>query len=570
MRLRNGTFLTLLLFCLCAFLSLSWYAALSGQKGDVVDVYQREFLALRDRLHAAEQESLKRSKELNLVLDEIKKAVSERQALRDGDGNRTWGRLTEDPRLKPWNGSHRHVLHLPTVFHHLPHLLAKESSLQPAVRVGQGRTGVSVVMGIPSVRREVHSYLTDTLHSLISELSPQEKEDSVIVVLIAETDSQYTSAVTENIKALFPTEIHSGLLEVISPSPNFYPDFSRLRESFGDPKERVRWRTKQNLDYCFLMMYAQSKGIYYVQLEDDIVAKPNYLSTMKNFALQQPSEDWMILEFSQLGFIGGPCREKGSRRSSTAHSGPSPPGKMFKSLDLSLIVEFILMFYRDKPIDWLLDHILWVKVCNPEKDAKHCDRQKANLRIRFKPSLFQHVGTHSSLAGKIQKLKDKDFGKQALRKEHVNPPAEVSTSLKTYQHFTLEKAYLREDFFWAFTPAAGDFIRFRFFQPLRLERFFFRSGNIEHPEDKLFNTSVEVLPFDNPQSDKEALQEGRTATLRYPRSPDGYLQIGSFYKGVAEGEVDPAFGPLEALRLSIQTDSPVWVILSEIFLKKAD
>lgn len=34
MRLRNGTFLTLLLFCLCAFLSLSWYAALSGPKGE--------------------------------------------------------------------------------------------------------------------------------------------------------------------------------------------------------------------------------------------------------------------------------------------------------------------------------------------------------------------------------------------------------------------------------------------------------------------------------------------------------------------------------------------------------
>lgn len=34
MRLRNGTFLTLLLLCLCAFLSLSWYAALGGQKGE--------------------------------------------------------------------------------------------------------------------------------------------------------------------------------------------------------------------------------------------------------------------------------------------------------------------------------------------------------------------------------------------------------------------------------------------------------------------------------------------------------------------------------------------------------
>lgn len=38
----------------------------------------------------------------------------------------------------------------------------------------------------------------------------------------------------------FPAEIQSGLLEVISPSVHFYPDFSRLRESFGDPKERVR------------------------------------------------------------------------------------------------------------------------------------------------------------------------------------------------------------------------------------------------------------------------------------------------------------------------------------------
>lgn len=35
---------------------------------------------------------------------------------------------------------------------------------------------------------------------------------------------------------------------------------------------------------------------------------------------------------------------------------------------------------------------------------KHCERQKSSLRVRFRPSLFQHVGLHSSLAGKIQKL----------------------------------------------------------------------------------------------------------------------------------------------------------------------
>ena len=67
-------------------------------------------------------------------------------------------------------------------------------------------------------------------------------------------------------------------------------------------------------------------------------------------------------------------------------------------------------------------------------------------------------------------LQDKDFGKQTLHKGHANPLAEVTTSLKTYQHFTLEKAYLGEDFFWAFTPVSGDFIRIRFFTPVRIER----------------------------------------------------------------------------------------------------
>ena len=39
---------------------------------------------------------------------------------------------------------------------------------------------------------------------------------------------------------------------------------------------------------------------------------------------------------------------------------------------------------------------------------------------------------------------------------------------------------------------------------------------------------------------------------------------GMFQNGIAEGEVDPSFGPLEAFRLTVLTDSPVWVILSEV------
>uniref|UniRef100_A0A3Q3FRA0 Uncharacterized protein n=1 Tax=Kryptolebias marmoratus TaxID=37003 RepID=A0A3Q3FRA0_KRYMA len=111
--------------------------------GDVVDIYQREFLALRERLHSAEQENLRRSKELNLVLEEIKRAIAEKQALRDI--NRTWSSLSEETRLKLWNvSSSKNVLQLPSIFHHLPHLLNREDSLQPAVHLGQGRTGGKV------------------------------------------------------------------------------------------------------------------------------------------------------------------------------------------------------------------------------------------------------------------------------------------------------------------------------------------------------------------------------------------------------------------------------------------
>ncbi|XP_041055115.1 alpha-1,3-mannosyl-glycoprotein 4-beta-N-acetylglucosaminyltransferase A isoform X2 [Carcharodon carcharias] len=536
MRLRNGTVATALVF-VTSFLSLSWYTAWQNGKEKLV-AYQHEFHALRERLRVAEHRTLQRSSELNGVLEQFKRIVAASNGSKEALSN-----FSDDAKKLLKDLTNKNALQVPNIFHHMPHLLDSEESLQPAVQVGLGRTGVSLVLGIPTVKRKVKSYLAETLHSLLDKLSSEEKLDCVIVVFIGETDLDHVHSVLDSLEKEFSTEISSGLIEVISPPIAYYPDLTNLKETFGDSKERVRWRTKQNLDYCFLMMYAQKKGIYYVQLEDDIVAKDHYFSTMKNFALQLSSEDWMVLEFSQLGFIG----------------------KMFQSPDLNLIVEFILMFHKEKPIDWLLDHILWVKVCNPEKDAKHCERQKSNIRIRFRPSLFQHVGLHSSLAGKIQKLTDKDFMKPLLHKMHVNPPAEVSTSLKVYQGHSLDKAYLGEDFFWGITPLAGDYILVKFDKPLNIDRYLFHTGNTEHPGDLLLNTSVEVLPYKD--SGSELLQE--TKESRYKRTEDGFFRIGRFANGVAEGAIDLRLNPITAIRLSVLQDSNVWALLDEIQLKKA-
>lgn len=43
---------------------------------------------------------------------------------------------------------------------------------------------------------------------------------------------------------------------------------------------------------------------FFLQLEDDVVAKPGFFSVMKAYADEQKENDWILLEFSALGFIG--------------------------------------------------------------------------------------------------------------------------------------------------------------------------------------------------------------------------------------------------------------------------
>lgn len=74
----------------------------------------------------------------------------------------------------------------------------------------------------------------------------------------------------EQLSKEYRYETESGLLEVIVPPSEFYPDFSNMTllvdEIFHDPPSRVKWRTKQNYDYSYLMTYSQKKGKYYLQV----------------------------------------------------------------------------------------------------------------------------------------------------------------------------------------------------------------------------------------------------------------------------------------------------------------
>ena len=68
--------------------------------------------------------------------------------------------------------------------------------------------------------------------------------------------------------------------------------------------------------------------------------------------------------------------------------------------DLDRLVSFLLLFYKEHPVDILFNH--WISLMAPEKPRK-------DQPIRRVPGLFQHIGVHSTLANKTQTLRDSTF-----------------------------------------------------------------------------------------------------------------------------------------------------------------
>ena len=537
----RSVLVTIVLVC-----TIFWVALFSKEDRSYDHILQVKFAALQDKLEMSETLNKEKDHNLNVIRNQFNyflRTVSQNSTI-----NRSLSDLMSQELQELFHGSHSQnstdgnqqatSLHLPSIFTYLPHLTGHSESLKPKYYLSKNRYGASIVIGIPTIKREKISYLSSTLKSLVDGLSAVERKDCLIIVFVAEPyNEEFVESIGRQVQTSFPKHVESGLIEVISPSAEFYPNLDDIPLTYGDTPERVKWRTKQNLDFSFLMLYARTRGIYYVQLEDDVLAKPGYLTIMKTYAQQQSQKDWILLEFSSLGFIG----------------------KMFKSSNLPIVVEFFLMFYKDKPIDWLLDYLLAVKVCNPEKDLKHCNRMKQEVRVRFKPSLFQHIGMQSSLKGKVQKLKDRDFGKHMLFRVHVNPPAEIKTSLTTYLKFNINKAYIGQDIFWALAPKLDDYIEIILKTPVALDEILFRSGKADHREDKFYNASLQVIP----------LNYNDPLKSRTKKTKDGYYQLGEFDKeGFVHVKLEPDVGKISKVRIQVHTASENWVIVSEIYLKQ--
>lgn len=315
-----------------------------------------------------------------------------------------------------------------------------------------------LTIGIPTVRRNKTSYFFESLDSLLNSTTEKQTSEIIIVIFLADFNTTWKSDMFNKIQRRYPTLVKDNTIQVIQAYKDFYPPLDNLRHTFNDSEARTKWRSKQNVDYAFLWMYCAGLSKFYMQTEDDVLIVNGYIDIIKDFILQQ-KEDWWSLEFSQIGFIG----------------------KVFHSDHLEKLAKTILLFYDTQPVDFLFMY------------ANYLNLQ--NHRIIRRPTIFRHIGYHSSLPGKVMEADDKYFDddvKKVIKGD--NPSAKLFTTLRISPDFPLEQSYLPTDgYFWAHSsPNANDTLHILFDKPQKLKRIVVLTGSRGHPNDILENARMEA------------------------------------------------------------------------------
>ncbi|NXJ95537.1 MGT4C acetylglucosaminyltransferase, partial [Corythaixoides concolor] len=371
-----------------------------------------------------------------------------------------------------------------------------------------------LAVGLASVRRPRGYYLPATLESLFKQSTEEELKEMVVVVHLADTDTRWNARVAADIARKFARHILLGRLLLIHAPHEFYPTLEGLKRNFNDAEERVKFRSKQNVDYAFLFAFAANLSSYYLMIEDDVWCAKSFLTTIRKALVSREGSNWATLEFSKLGYIG----------------------KLYRSSDLPLLARFLLLFYQEMPCDWLLVHF---RLLLTQKDV-----------IRFKPSLFQHMGLYSSFQGTVNRLEDDEFQADALDLPD-NPPAALFTSMAVFENYEPLKAYsTAEGYFWGKDPAAGSTFSIVFRQPVRITRVRVRTGSKERQGDFLHAGVLEL--------GRQRSADGRDCSA--------YTTMGTFEKGTLErrGLERSVPGPVECVRIRVTRDQSEWLIIQSI------
>ncbi|XP_078452869.1 alpha-1,3-mannosyl-glycoprotein 4-beta-N-acetylglucosaminyltransferase C-like [Lampetra fluviatilis] len=321
-----------------------------------------------------------------------------------------------------------------------------------------------LAIGLCSVKRKHEPYLIDTLRSIFEQSSSTELQQMVVVVHLCDFNMAWCEMTARLITKMFPSHVLAKRLLLIHAPEEIYPSLEGLKANYNDPPDRVRFRSKQNADYSFLLSFCASLADYYLMLEDDLKCAKNFFTTIQKAIASRQNTYWVILEFSRLGYIG----------------------KLYHSHDLPTLAQFLLLFYQEMPCDWLLTHFRVILT--------------QNNPINFKPALFQHMGLYSSFKGGRNELKDGDF-QESTANVADNPAATFHTNIKVFEDYRPEKAYSTESgYFWGKTPVAGDYFTLKFVKPQKVDAIEVLTSSVDRKNDGLKAGYLEVGSHTKEQS----------------------------------------------------------------------
>jgi alpha-1,3-mannosylglycoprotein beta-1,4-N-acetylglucosaminyltransferase C len=297
-----------------------------------------------------------------------------------------------------------------------------------------------------------------TLDSIVNCTSKQQFSEIFIVILLADFNVTWRLEMASIIKDRYTTVMTNGTIQVIEAPIEFYPPLDNLQHTYNVSQLKRKWRSKQNVDYAFLWLYSKDLSTYYIQIEDDIQTVPGYINIIKQFISSQ-NGDWTCLEFGELGFIG----------------------KLYPTKYLERLAKTVLMFYEEQPVDFIYHYF---NILNLQR-----------RRIIRRPTIFQHVGYHSSLPGKVQTLTDKYFpdNDQKVIKGD-NPPAKIVTTFRTSPDYPPEAAYSATDgYFWVQSSSRVHHLFYVLFkEPVVIEKVIVLTGSKAHPHDKIQDAKLDV------------------------------------------------------------------------------
>ncbi|GIX68360.1 alpha-1,3-mannosyl-glycoprotein 4-beta-N-acetylglucosaminyltransferase C [Caerostris darwini] len=378
----------------------------------------------------------------------------------------------------------------------------------------------NLVIGIPTISRRKENYLHQTLQSVIDSMDSTESSNVTILVLFVDTDPDLRRKRAKETAYRFTSSVKSGLLLLYQILPEFYPQMSITRRTYNDSIERIKWRSKQVLDFAFLLMHSQNLSEYFLILEDDVVTTPHFITSIQKFVKERDSSDWVSLTFSSFFIIG----------------------RLFKNKDLHKLREFLVLFHLEKPVDLLIMQFLDLLV--PSK----------TIVTRRIPGLFQHIGLFSSLEGKVQKAKDRSFTSTSRMFHFDNPPADIVTTLGVYKKHYPELCYYDSNkFFWGSAPKRNDTFDIIFRKPVKVKRIFISSGLATHKDDVIKFAELKVSPlFEKMVTDRKA-------------ACADFYTVALFEKGKVDISSNSTLkSEIQCIRISFIKQHSNWILINEI------